>query len=72
MYTHICQCGSQYENEDPDPYYCDACVASRKAIADEIDAKRRALGPVPKPMSALELFDAAADSRGFAKASQIL
>jgi len=65
MYTHTCRCGAQYEDEDPEPYFCPACVLKRKSIAAEIDAKRAAEGPRPPPMSALQEYDASQKVHGF-------
>lgn len=42
MTTHSCikpSCGSQYESEDVDAYYCPPCNEMRKEIAKKIDAK---------------------------------
>lgn len=38
-YTHQCQCGETYTDNDPDLYFCPACVEQRKKIAEEVDKK---------------------------------
>ena len=38
-YTHLCPCGTNYTDTDPDIYLCDSCKEQRKAIAKSIDAK---------------------------------
>lgn len=60
MYSHACiKCDTQYQDKDPDPYYCAPCNEARKVIAAELDAKRPK-NPVPQPMSALQQFDSVA------------
>jgi uncharacterized Zn ribbon protein len=57
MYTHPCiKCGTQYQDADPDPYYCKSCNDERKKIAKEIDAKIKAK-PKRSTMSALQEYD---------------
>lgn len=38
-YSHKCTCGSLYVDNDPDTYFCPACVLQRKKIAEEVDKK---------------------------------
>lgn len=39
-YKHPCiKCGTTYESNDPDAYYCPTCEVEKKAIAKEVDAK---------------------------------
>lgn len=60
MHEHSCiKCSTQYQDEDPDPYYCPACVEVKRQVAAEIDAKRPK-GPVIKTPSNLEAFEAVA------------
>lgn len=65
--THNCikpTCGKQYEDSDPDAYYCPECVAEKKQIAASIDAR---LGRVERtqPVSDLQAFDMSPKFRGF-------
>jgi hypothetical protein len=65
MHKHSCiKCQTVYEDNDPDPYYCEKCVLEKKAIAQAVDAK---LGTTSRrrPMSALQEYDASAKVRGF-------
>lgn len=64
MYTHSCikKCGTQYQSEDPEPYYCEACNTARLAIAKELDKKVRPVRPVK---SALQEYDEARKINGF-------
>lgn len=40
MTPHKCvKCGAPYEDNEPDDYYCAACVLQKKAIAAEVDKK---------------------------------
>ena len=40
MNKHKCiKCGAEYEDNDPDDYYCAVCNEQRKVLAAEIDAK---------------------------------
>lgn len=40
MMQHKCiKCGSSYESEDTDAYYCDSCNEEKLAIAKRIDAQ---------------------------------
>lgn len=71
-YTHTCSCGAEYQSDDPEPYFCKACIADRQRIAAELDQKRKALGPVKRGMSDLQMYDAISDGRGFARASDVL
>lgn len=58
MHTHSCvKCAAQYQDTDPDPYYCDPCKAERVAIAKEIDRKLGSRSSKPV-MSDLQAFDA--------------
>lgn len=65
MYKHSCiKCHTQYEDQDPDPYYCETCKAQRNAIAAEIDKKLLAK-PRKDGMTPLQEYDQAAKVRGF-------
>jgi uncharacterized Zn ribbon protein len=38
-YKHKClKCHTDYTDHDPEPYFCESCIAERKAIAAQIDA----------------------------------
>lgn len=42
MYTNSCiKCSEKYEDDDPEPYYCNSCNEERKRIAEEIDKKMK-------------------------------
>lgn len=65
MYTHSCiKCGKEYKDSDPDPYYCKACVAEKKAIAEAVDKKVQARSR-KKTISALQEYDNAPKVHGF-------
>lgn len=65
MFTHKCiKCQTSYQDKDPEPYYCTACNAERKAIAAEID-KKMASRPKRPTMSALQEYDAMPKVNGF-------
>lgn len=62
-YKHTCikpGCGKQYDDEDPDPYYCTACNEQRLVIAQAIEAKYPVTVGQPKSMSDLEIYDSQA------------
>ena len=56
MYTHTCSCGKNYEDDDPEVYFCPVCIKKRKQIAAEID-KRLGIGPRKHQRSALQAFE---------------
>lgn len=58
-------CSTQYEDNDPEPYYCGPCNEARKAAAAEIDAKI-ALRPKERVVSDLKAFEAKSQARGSA------
>lgn len=65
MYTHSCiKCKVQYEDTEPDEFYCPTCNTERLRIAAEIDAKIKAK-PTKPTMSALQQYDAQEKFRGF-------
>lgn len=67
MYTHRCikpNCAKNYEDTDPDAYYCPSCNEERKAVAREVDARLGARTP-EQPMTALQEYDAAQKVHGF-------
>jgi hypothetical protein len=39
IFTHTCSCGEVYTDNDPDVYFCPACINKRKKIADEVNRK---------------------------------
>jgi len=45
QYTHTCSCGKVYTDNDPDLYFCPACVAQRKLVAEQVN---RNIGSRPK------------------------
>ncbi len=47
-------CGTKYQSEDPDPYYCPTHDAERKAIAAQIDSKQRPSIPVQSDLQQFE------------------
>ncbi len=65
-YPHQClKCGTQYTDNDPDPYYCEVCIAERKVLAAEIDAKVRSRGVSRPTVSSYQEYEAAEKVRGF-------
>ena len=38
-FTHTCECGQVYTDNDPELYFCPLCIVKRKHIAAEIDKK---------------------------------
>lgn len=55
IYKHSClKCKSSYEDNDPDPYYCNSCREEVKKIAKEIDKR---VVPTPKTKSSLQEYD---------------
>lgn len=56
-YNHLCSCGKNYEDTDPEVYFCPVCIKKRKQIAAEID-KRIGQNPRRKEVSALQAFEA--------------
>lgn len=70
MYSLPCiKCHTTYDTTDPDPYYCEPCLAEHKRVAAEIDAKLASEGPREREITPLEAFDAAPKVRGFMKVS---
>ena len=55
-------CGNEYMDEDPDPYYCPPCKEERKKLAAQIDAK---IKPQKESISGLQQFDALPKVGGF-------
>ena len=63
--THSCiKCGSQYHDEEPEAYYCDKCLAEKRAIAAQVDAKMSRISR-RETMTPLQEYDAATKVRGF-------
>jgi len=57
------KCSTQYESNDPEPFYCAKCEIEKKAIAKEIDAKLA--GRVStKPTSFIQEYDAIRKAKG--------
>lgn len=66
IYSHKCiRCAKDYQEDDPDPYLCDACKAENKILAKRIDKKYNTVGQ--KPMSDYQAYEAAPKVRGFIK-----
>jgi uncharacterized Zn ribbon protein len=67
MYSHSCiKCNTKYQDKDPDPYFCPACVAQKKALAEEIDKKVKARQSNKKEkMSLLQQYDSSPKVGGF-------
>ena len=66
MHTHTCikpGCTNQYQDEDPDPYYCEPCREENRKVALEVEAK---LGPrdTTPPVTPLQEYDAATKGPG--------
>lgn len=57
MNSHHCvKCKVLYQSPDEDAYYCEPCLAEKKRIAAELDAKFGSR-PVKKIKTALEEYD---------------
>lgn len=59
MQEHVCikpGCGTKYQDEEPDAYYCPSCNEEKKVIAREVDSKISTLGG-KKGLSELEEYD---------------
>ena len=57
LYTHKCSCGKEYQDDDPEVYFCDICIKKRKHIAAQVDAQM-ASRPRVESRSALKEFEA--------------
>ena len=65
MYKHSCikkSCGSAYEDDDPDNYYCPSCQKENKKIAARIDAELK-VGTRKPAVSELQRFEQTAIKR---------
>lgn len=63
-YQHLCiKCKIKYDSDEPDPYYCESCLAFSKKIAEEVDRKLSAR-PRREHKSGLQVFDELAKTRG--------
>jgi len=62
-YTHTCSCGEKYTDNDPEVYFCLACVKMRKAVALEVD-KKMAQRPKKVQMSNYQILQAKGQSKG--------
>lgn len=59
QYRYPCiKCKTPYETNEVEAYYCPSCATEKAAIAAQLD--KRFDTTRPKPMSALEQFDAQA------------
>lgn len=66
MYKHKCikpTCQADYEDNDPDAYYCLPCTEEKKLIAKEVEMR---IGSTvgQKPKSQLQAFDELRKSTG--------
>jgi len=67
--THNCiKCGSQYQDEDVEAYYCPPCIEAKNKIAEEVD-KKMALRGKKEVKSALQEYDEAQKVHGFVQVS---
>lgn len=65
-YTHNCvKCSVQYEDSDPDPYYCTSCNEEKIKIAKRIDEQMANRPPKRNRVSALQEYDSAPKAHGF-------
>lgn len=40
IFTHKCtKCSLEYQDTEPEPYYCEVCNKERLAVAKEVDAR---------------------------------
>ena len=66
VFNHVCikpVCGKQYQDNDPDPYYCPECKEKAQAIAKQIEAKLA--GRPRKPIkSDLQLYYETCKAKG--------
>ena len=70
MNTHECiKCKRQYQDNDPDAYYCESCRENNKIIAAELEKK---FVPRPREKSTLELYDEAPKIHGFPSAKNFM
>jgi len=68
--THPCiKCKRSYEDDDPDPYYCDLCREANKKIAEEL-SQRFVARPVEK--STLQMYEEAPKFHGFPNAKNFM
>ena len=59
---HKCiRCSSEYEDADPEPYYCSHCFTKQRQLAAEIDKNHV---PRPKGKSLLQEYDEAPKGPG--------
>lgn len=69
-YTPICiKCRKKYDSDEPDDYYCSACVEEKDRIAKEIDITL-AGRPKKKIISGLAHYDAI-NKGGFVNAKDL-
>lgn len=61
MFSHSClKCGTPYQDQDPDPYYCAKCIEERKAIAKKVDAQMKMRQSRRPTVSNLQAYNAEA------------
>ena len=73
MFTHKCvKCEKEYQDSDPDPYYCDLCNKTRLEIAKRIDKEKKGV-VAKKSDSLMSIYDKAPKGPGgFPKANNFL
>lgn len=67
IYTHVCiknGCNKQYQDKDPDPYYCSECKDEVKRKAEEVDKLISSRPPKRQRKSGLEQYDAIIKGKG--------
>lgn len=65
MISHKCtKCGASYQDEDIEDYLCAPCVASRKAVAERVDAERAGI-PHVQPKTDLQMYEDGPKFKGF-------
>ena len=71
-YTHQCSCGQSYTDNDPDLYFCSACIEVRKSIAKEIDKKMAGRVSNRQTKSDLQIYNESPRVHGFPLASNFI
>ena len=59
---HKCiKCTKEYQEDDPEPYYCESCLAQKRELATKIDTT---FVPRPRVKSLLQEYDEAPKGPG--------
>ncbi|KKR45478.1 MAG: hypothetical protein UT82_C0028G0010 [Parcubacteria group bacterium GW2011_GWB1_40_14] len=69
--VHCIECKTEYEDKEPDDYYCSVCLPKIKEIARKIDAKLKTR-PRKEVVSNLVRYDSLPKIRGFVDAKHFL